>query len=185
MRPPTNGDTNAIATHRNQAIAYYDANILQLGLDLGNELATLQQLSRDISEKEIIATEESIDGTTRNVIIAMGICALILVATSFAITKAVTAPLNQMIHICNKLRDGDFRDKGHTSETRGDEFGEMTTAVFDMRTTINQLMNCRTTCSIFSRTHCKCSPVRSSLRTSCTVGYKLRRRSCRTTTKCF
>lgn len=140
MRPPTNGDTAAIAAHRNQAIAYYDANILQLGLDLGNELATLQQLSRDISEKEIKANAEDIDATTRNVIIAMIACALVLIATSIAITKAVTAPLNQIIHICNKLRDGDFRDKGHTSEPRGDEFGLMTNAVFDMRTTINQLM---------------------------------------------
>lgn len=140
MRPPTNGDTNAIATHRNQAIAYYDANILQLGLDLGNELAALQQLSRDISEKEIKANAEDIEGTTRNVIIAMGVCALVLIGTSIAITKAVTAPLSQMIHICDKLRDGDFRDKGNTSDPRGDEFGLMANAVFDMRTTINQLM---------------------------------------------
>ena len=140
MRPPTNGDTNAIAAHRNQAISYYDANLLQLGLDVGNELAALQQLSRDISEREIKATEEEIDDTTRNVIIAMIICGLVLIATSIAITKAVTAPLTQMIHICNKLRDGDFRDKGNTSEPRADEFGDMSNAIFDMRTTINQLM---------------------------------------------
>ena len=140
MRPPTNGDTSAIAAHRNQAISYYDANLLQLGLDVGNELAALQQLSRDISEKEIKATEEEIEATTRNVIIAMIACAVVLIGTSIAITKAVTTPLNNMIHICNKLRDGDFRDKGHTAEPRGDEFGLMNTAVFDMRTTINQLM---------------------------------------------
>ena len=137
-RPPA--DPSQVTAHRNAAIAYYDANLLQLGLDVGNELLELQKLSHEISEREIKENEEKIDATTRNVIIAMIICGIILIATSIAITKAVTAPLNQMIHICNKLRDGDFRDKGNTAEPRGDEFGEMNDAVFAMRTTINQLM---------------------------------------------
>ena len=140
MRPPIGGDQSAIAAHRKEVLDYYEANIKDLGLSVGEDLEDLQQLSRDISEREIKANAESIDGTTRNVIIAMAVCALILVLTSIAITKAITAPLSQMIHICNKLRDGDFRDKGNTSEPRGDEFGLMTNAVFDMRTTINQLM---------------------------------------------
>ena len=140
MAVPPGADEATLANHRNQVFAYYDKEILQLGLDVGQELEDLQQLSRDISEREIKASAEDLEATTRNVIIAMGLCALVLIGTSVAITKAVTAPLNNMIHICNKLRDGDFRDKGNTAEPRGDEFGLMNTAVFDMRTTINQLM---------------------------------------------
>ena len=140
MSVPQNADEATLAAHRNRVFAYYDAEVLQLGLDVGAELEELQQLSRDISQREIKENAEQIDATTRNVIIAMIVCGLILIATSIAITKAVTAPLSQMIHICNKLRDGDFRDKGNTSEPRGDEFGEMNDAVFAMRTTINQLM---------------------------------------------
>ena len=140
MRPPIGGDTTAIAAHRNQVLDYYEANIKQSGLDLGDELEKLQQLSRDISEKEILANASDIDATTRNVLLALGACTIILLGTSFAITKAVTAPLNSMITICNSLRDGDFRDDVRHSDPRADEFGLLIDAVLDLRTTINKLM---------------------------------------------
>ena len=140
MRPPIGGDTAAIAAHRNQVLDYYEANIKDSGLSLGNELLELQRLSRDISEKEIMKNADDIGATTRNVLIAIFVCAVILIATSIAITKAVTAPLNNMIDVCNRLRDGDFRDDTRRSEPRGDEFGQLTDSVLDMRTTINKLM---------------------------------------------
>ena len=140
MRPPIGGDTQAIANHRNKVLDYYEANIKDSGLSLGNELATLQQLSRDISEKEILASSDSMVATTRNVLIALALCAIILIGTSIAITKAVTAPLNATIGICNKLRDGDFRDDVRHSDPRTDEFGLLIDAVLAMRTTINKLM---------------------------------------------
>ena len=140
MRPPIGGDTAAIAAHRKQVLDYYEANIKDSGLLLGDELAKLQQLSRDISEKEILASSSDMDATTRNVLIALAGCALVLIGTSVAITKAVTAPLNAMITICNSLRDGDFRDDVRHSDPRGDEFGLLIDAVLDLRTTINKLM---------------------------------------------
>ena len=140
LRPPIGGDTAAIAAHRNQVLDYYEANIKQSGLDLGDELAKLQTLSHEISAKEIIANADNISNTTRNVLIALAFCALVLIGTSVTITKAVTSPLNSMITVCNKLRDGDFRDDKRQSEPRGDEFGLMIDAVLDMRTTINKLM---------------------------------------------
>ena len=140
MRPPIGGDTAAIAAHRNQVLDYYEANIKDSGLSLGEELAKLQQLSRDISEREILASSSDMDATTRNVLIALAVCAVILIGTSIAITKAVTAPLNAMITICNSLRDGDFRDDVRHSDPRADEFGLLIDAVLDLRTTINKLM---------------------------------------------
>ena len=140
MRPPIGADTNAMAAHRNQVLDFYEAHIKDIGLSLGNELSTLQQLSRDISEKEIEASSNSIDATTRNVLIVLVICAVILVLTSIAITKAITGPLNYIIHVCDKLNQGDFRDKGNNYEPRGDEFGIVRDAVLNMRTTVNKLM---------------------------------------------
>ena len=140
MRPPIGADTTAMAAHRNQVLDFYEANIKDAGLSVGNELNELQQLSRDISEREVKAMSDDISGTTRNVIIILAICALVLVLTSIAITKAVTGPLNYMIHVCDKLNQGDFRDKGNNTGDRGDEFGIMMNAVLNMRTTINQLM---------------------------------------------
>ena len=140
LRPPIGGDTAAIAAHRNQVLDYYEANIKDSGLSLGEELAALQDLSRNISEKEILKNADDISGTTRNVLISLFICAVVLLATSAAITKAVTGPLNNMIDICGKLRDGDFRDDSRHPEPRADEFGLLTDAILNMRTTINKLM---------------------------------------------
>ena len=140
MRPPIGADTTAMAAHRNQVLDFYEAHIKDIGLSLGNELSTLQQLSRDISEKEIAASAEAISGTTRNVMIILAICAVVLIITSVAITKAITGPLNYIIHVCDKLNQGDFRDKGNNYEPRADEFGVMRDAVLNMRTTINKLM---------------------------------------------
>ena len=140
MRPPIGGDTTAIAAHRNQVLDYYEANIKDSGLSLGEELAKLQQLSRDISEKEIEKSAADIDATTRNVLISLAVCAVILIGTSFAITKAITTPLSAIIDVCNRLRDGDFRDDVRHSDPRADEFGSMIDSVLEMRTVINKLM---------------------------------------------
>ncbi|MBR1859710.1 MAG: methyl-accepting chemotaxis protein, partial [Selenomonadaceae bacterium] len=140
MRPPIGGDVAAIAAHRKEVLDYYEATIKDSGLSLGEELAKLQQLSRDISEKEILASAGDMDATTRNVLLALVACAVVLIGTSIAITKAVTAPLNAMITICNSLRDGDFRDDVRHFDPRADEFGLLIDAVLDLRTTINKLM---------------------------------------------
>ena len=140
MRPPIGGDMSAIAAHRKEVLDYYEATIKDSGLALGDELAALQDLSRNISEKEILSSATDMEGTTRNVLIALAGCAIVLIGTSIAITKAVTAPLNAMITICNSLRDGDFRDDVRHSDPRADEFGLLIDAVLDLRTTINKLM---------------------------------------------
>ena len=140
MRPPEGADTVTIAAHRNAALAFYESDLMSVCTAVASELGTLQQLSRDISEKEILANAEAIDSTTRNVMIIVAVCTVILIFTSIAITKAVTGPLNYIIHVCDKLNKGDFRDKGNNYEPRTDEFGIMRDAVLSMRTTINKLM---------------------------------------------
>ena len=140
MRPPIGADTSVMAAHRDQVLDFYEANIKDAGLSVGNELNELQQLSRDISEREVKEIESDISGTTRNVLIILAVCAVILVLTSLAITKAVTGPLEYMIHVCGKLNDGDFRDKGNHTKPRADEFGVMTDALLNMRTMISKLM---------------------------------------------
>ena len=140
MRPPTNGDEAALATHRNHAIQYYDTELMDLSLGLGDELVDLQKLSHDISGREIAANTQEIDETTRNMLIGLAGAAFLLIMTSVMITRAVTAPLDHVIRICNKLRNGDFREGTHRDEPRGDEFGLVTDAVMEVRTVVNGLM---------------------------------------------
>ena len=140
MRPPTNADQATFAAHRNNAIDYYDREVMDLGLGLGDKLVDLQTLSHQISGREIEASTADIDGTTRNMLIGVGVAAFILISASLAITRAVTGPLEQVIHICNKLRDGDFREKARTDEPRADEFGLLIDAVLEVRNVVNGLM---------------------------------------------
>ena len=140
MRPPTNADQATFAAHRNAAIDFYDKEVMDLSLGLGDKLVDLQTLSHQISEREIEASTEDIDGTTRNMLIGLAVAAFVLLSTSLAITRAVTGPLEHVIHICNKLRDGDFREKARTDEPREDEFGQLIDAVFEVRSVVNALM---------------------------------------------
>lgn len=140
MRPPTGADMSATAAHRNQAISYYDSEVMDLGLGLGDKLVALQKLSHEISTREIMESTQDIDDTTRNMLIGLAGAAFILIFTSIAITKAVTSPLNNVIHICNTLRDGDFRETARREAPRGDEFGMVTDAVLEVRNVVNNLM---------------------------------------------
>ena len=140
MRPPQGADMATMAAHRNQALSYYDTEVMDLGLSLGDELVDLQKLSHEISGREIMENTEDIDTTTRNMLIGLAIAAFVLIGTSVMITKAVTSPLDHIIRICNKLRDGDFRESSHRDDPRGDEFGLVMDAVIELRTMINALM---------------------------------------------
>ena len=140
MRPPANGDANAMREHRNHAVEYYDTEVMDVALGLGDKLVELQKLSHDISTREIMENTEEIDDTTRNMLIGLAGAAFLLIFTSVMITRAVTSPLENVIYVCNTLRDGDFREKARMMEPRGDEFGLMTDAVVELRTIINGIV---------------------------------------------
>ena len=140
LRPPTNGDQAAMAAHRNHVIDYYDTEVMDISLALGDELVALQKLSHEISTREIMENTQEIDDTTRNMLIGLAVAATVLIFTSVMITKAVTSPLENVIHICNTLRDGDFREARNLMEPRGDEFGLVTDAVLELRGVVNGLM---------------------------------------------
>ncbi|MBR1579229.1 MAG: methyl-accepting chemotaxis protein [Selenomonadaceae bacterium] len=140
MKPPQNADGATFTAHRNQALDYYDKEAMNLMLGLGDKLVDLQQLSHQISSREIEESTEDIDGTTRNMLIGLAVAALVLIGTSIMITRAVTSPLDEVIHVCNTLRDGDFREKARTLDQRGDEFGMVIDAVVELRTIVNGIM---------------------------------------------
>ena len=64
---------------------------------------------------------------------------LLLLAVSFWIAKGILNPLQGMMDICIKLRDGDFRDQPR-SFFRKDDFGAIFDVLADMRSNLNKLM---------------------------------------------
>lgn len=118
---------------------YYETQVMPYAVSLGAELAEVQQESQKDAQEALLRSEEDISASIRNMsLVCVGVI-VILTAAVFLITNAITTPLNRMMDICSKLRDGDFRDEQEDIDRR-DEFGIMAKVMHDMRLTINKLM---------------------------------------------
>ena len=142
LRPPANAATDrmAMADHRNRAMDLYEDEVMPKAVALGDISSELQSAVIEHAEEMMAQSESDIKATIMQMIIACVIVALLLIGISFFIVKAITNPLDHMIRVFAKLKDGDFRPSKHAPEPRGDEFGAMEEAVNDMRNTINKLM---------------------------------------------
>ncbi|TYZ31039.1 methyl-accepting chemotaxis protein [Selenomonas caprae] len=65
---------------------------------------------------------------------------LILGGLSVIIIRDITESLGRAVAACNKMRDGDFRLVGQSVVDRGDELGQMLTALTQMRGELTKLM---------------------------------------------
>ncbi len=118
--------------------AIYDNNS-KLAASVADDLAKLaDEAAEAAAEIDRINDEES-DAAQRNMIILSLVTLVILVVVVMWITKEITSPLNKMMGICRKLRDGDFRTDNNGVD-RGDEFGDMERAIDDVCVTLNKLM---------------------------------------------
>lgn len=111
----------------------------QVAATVADDLAKLaDEAAEAAAEIDRINDEES-DAAQRNMIILSLVTLVILVVVVMWITKEITSPLNKMMGICRKLRDGDFRTDNNGVD-RGDEFGDMERAIDDVCVTLNKLM---------------------------------------------
>ena len=67
------------------------------------------------------------------------VCMIILLGFSYKLTNAIKEPLKIMLHICDKLSQGNFVVKTAPS-TRGDEFGDVHRGLYDMTLSVGKLM---------------------------------------------
>ncbi len=67
------------------------------------------------------------------------ICMLILLVFSYKLTAAIKAPLEIMLHVCDKLSKGNFSVNTPPS-TRGDEFGDVQRGLYDMTMEVSKLL---------------------------------------------
>lgn len=139
LRPPENGDTAAIAAHRNAAFSTYEKDVMPYAVSVGTEMDSIQEAVMEISAETMTKSQDAVTSMVRMLFVVVGIVTVILLAVSFVVTKGVTYPLEEMIKILDNLRKGDFRET-HLDSDRADEFGFIATALKDMRTTISKLL---------------------------------------------
>ena len=107
---------------------------------LKNGLNELQE----ICDAAVAADDEANDAEAaaaniRMIVISLIAFVLLFVAASYII-KEITTALKQMISVCSRLQQGDFRDDGVAFE-RQDELGEMWTALQNVRNNLRGLMD--------------------------------------------
>ena len=89
---------------------------------------------------QIFQTIDSASGAAAvSMLVMLFLGLVVLCLGSLWISRAITNPLQLMMTICAKLRDGDFR-QNEQRVVRGDEFGQMAAVIFAMRETLNKLM---------------------------------------------
>ena len=121
-----------------EAQAIYNQNS-QVAAAVAKDLANLADEAAKAAEAIDQANDEDSDAAQRNMVILSVITLVILVLASLWITKEITSPLQRMMGICQKLRDGDFRINRNLV-ARGDEFGAMEHAIDEVCDTLNKLM---------------------------------------------
>jgi len=122
-----------------EALELYNGKGITATVALRDQLIELQNTAQKNAEAIYQENKASAAATSRNILIKIFVALLLLVVVSLWISREITSPLNKMMAVCEKLRDGDFRITPR-SVLRGDEFGQMANVLVDMRESLNKLM---------------------------------------------
>lgn len=114
-------------------------NSSKAAIEVASNLVSLAEAAEKAADAIDKQNDEESAAARRNMIVLSVLTLVILVGASMWITREITSPLNKMMGICHKLRDGDFRTDNNGVD-RGDEFGAMEKAIDDVCVTLNKLM---------------------------------------------
>lgn len=120
-------------------IAEYNKEARQDTVTLRDSLTALSDETRkdaaSVNEVNIAEGESSITMMLATTLV----CLVLLLVCSYKLTRAIKAPLEIMIHVCDKLSKGNFR-VNTTPSTRGDEFGDVQRALYSMTMEVSKLL---------------------------------------------
>ena len=128
-----------IAGRVDDASALYGGDGIKKLNALKESLTDLQDSCNEEIKASQQANSETSAATNRMMIVISVVAFLLLFLAANYIIREITSALKQMIIVCRALKDGDFRDNGITLE-RGDELGEMWSALLEVRTNLHGLM---------------------------------------------
>lgn len=133
-----------MAGDRNGAIAVYTRANTGVIVTANNLEKFLDNLKVE-TEKKVVKVEEEFDaniGTAITaVLIQIAVTVVILLGLSMLITGTITGPLDDMIGVCHRLKEGDFRVKDMGEKLlRQDEFGSLYHELDDTCRALNKLL---------------------------------------------
>lgn len=107
---------------------------------LRNALNKLQEESVEDAEKVNIQNKADNSNAIQVMVLTSIVCLLLQLIVSFFIIREIKNPLNNMVEECRKLHRGEFKVNGEAS-TRGDEFGDVERALYEMTKSVNKFLN--------------------------------------------
>lgn len=120
-----------------EALAEYNRAAKQATVELRDKLSKLWESAdknaAGIAEENHQANQSALVAMTAITVVGM----LVLLVGAFLITKTITGPLEEMVAVCERLRNGDYRLTNRRSE-RGDEFGDAGRKLYDMCQSANR-----------------------------------------------
>ncbi len=128
------------AGQRDAAGDYYDAEAQPVASEIQKQIVVIKEKVLNIAAEEFAKDMEDIEAAVRNMFIACGIVAVLLLFAIVFIAREITNPLTGMIEVCRNLSKGDFRVGTADNVDRSDEFGEMNDELVQMRKTLSGLL---------------------------------------------
>ena len=128
------------AGQHDQASDYYDEVGQPVASDIQKQVVTIKDKVLNIADEEFSKDMLDIEAAIRNMLIACGVVAVLLLITVVFIAREITSPLTGMIEICRNLAQGDFRVNNTERIDRNDEFGDMNDELVLMRKTLSGLL---------------------------------------------
>ena len=122
-----------------EGLAAYSAVGAKQGTEMGKNLMALTKAEHQAAADLMAKTESDVSSMIARIIAQVVITLIIMIAACLIISKKITEPLAVIVAVCQKMKDGDFRETGYSTD-RKDEFGELVHNFDDMRRTVAGLM---------------------------------------------
>lgn len=120
-------------------IAEYNRAARQDTMKLRDALMNLSKTTREAAFE--VNQQNAADGESAIMlmVITTVVCMVILLGFSYKLINSIREPLGIMLHVCEKLSQGNFVVKTAPS-TRGDEFGDVQRGLYDMTLAVSKLL---------------------------------------------
>ena len=130
-----------IANRLDEASALYNADGIKTLNALKVSLTELQEICISETQAAQQANAATAASTNWTMVILSIVAFLLLFLAANYITREITSALKAMIRVCQSLKDGDFREQETDAVLeRGDELGDMWSALLEVRTNLHGLM---------------------------------------------
>lgn len=119
---------------------YYIKTVKPISEELHDKLSAEIAAAIEATNAKSDESEEAADLAGKEMLAIALILGVVMIGLGVLVIKCIKQPLDLMLHICEKLENGNFIVKTSAS-TRADEFGDVHRGLFKMTVSVNKFLN--------------------------------------------